>query len=90
LKLSQRRADAVKEYLATKGVNPSTLTAKGFGKSDPIASNKTAEGRAENRRVAFRITNVPAHVHVTTEGATQATTEAAEQKATPSPGPSNP
>ncbi len=79
LKLSQRRADAVKDYLAGHGVDPATLTAKGFGKDDPIATNATAEGRAENRRVAFRVTQVPEHLHVTSGAATEATTEAAEK-----------
>ncbi len=50
-RLSERRANAVKAYLEQLGVAGSRLTAKGFGKSDPVASNDTAEGRAQNRRV---------------------------------------
>jgi outer membrane protein OmpA-like peptidoglycan-associated protein len=50
-RLSERRADAVKAYLEKLGVAGSRLTAKGFGKADPVASNDTAEGRAQNRRV---------------------------------------
>lgn len=50
-RLSMRRADAVKAYLEAHGVAGSRLTAKGFGKNDPVASNATAEGRAQNRRV---------------------------------------
>ena len=50
-KLSERRANAVREYMVSKGISSSRLTTRGFGKSKPIASNKTAEGRAENRRV---------------------------------------
>jgi len=79
LKLSQRRAEAVKAYLASQGVNAASLTAKGFGEASPVASNKTAEGRAENRRVAFRVSNAPAALHVVNEGATKSDTAAAEQ-----------
>ena len=79
LNLSQRRAEAVKDYLVSKGVSPSNLTAKGYGKAKPIVSNDTAEGRAQNRRVAFELTNVPAHVNVVNENASAASTEAAQQ-----------
>jgi len=51
LKLSQRRADAVKNYLISKGISPDRLEAIGYGETRPIASNKTAAGRAKNRRV---------------------------------------
>lgn len=78
-KLSQRRADAVLQYLVSRGVNGSALTARGYGPASPIASNATAEGRAQNRRVAFVVTNAPEHVNVQTEQATPASTEAAEQ-----------
>jgi OOP family OmpA-OmpF porin len=78
LKLSQRRADAVKSYLISKGANGTTLTARGYGKSQPLASNSTKEGRAQNRRVAFEITNPPPHVKVEVKDATPASTEAAE------------
>ena len=79
LGLSQRRADAVRAYLISKGLSRSVLTAKGYGKSKPIASNATAEGRAQNRRVAFEVTNGFAHVHVIKEDASDASTEAAKQ-----------
>ncbi len=49
--LSERRANAVKDYLTGKGVKASRLTARGYGESRPVASNDTDEGRAENRRV---------------------------------------
>lgn len=55
LKLSQLRADSVKSYLESKGVNASKITATGFGEAKPIASNDTDEGRAKNRRVDFII-----------------------------------
>jgi OOP family OmpA-OmpF porin len=51
MRLSQRRADAVKSYLVSRGVSASRLTTEGFGFDKPVASNSTAEGRAQNRRV---------------------------------------
>jgi outer membrane protein OmpA-like peptidoglycan-associated protein len=50
-RLSQQRADAVRSYLGSQGVNSSTITTQGFGPSNPIASNETASGRQQNRRV---------------------------------------
>lgn len=55
-KLSEQRAASVKAYLASKGLNVSRFTSKGMGISDPIASNETTEGKAQNRRVEFAIT----------------------------------
>jgi OOP family OmpA-OmpF porin len=78
LGLSQRRAAAVKAYLISKGLNATALTAQGYGKAKPIASNDTAEGRAQNRRVAFEVTNGFAHVIVVKEGASDASTQAAK------------
>jgi OOP family OmpA-OmpF porin len=77
LNLSQRRADSAKAYLVTKGIDASTLTARGYGEADPVASNATAEGRAQNRRVEFEVRNAPAHVTVESPGASRASTEAA-------------
>lgn len=51
LGLSQRRAEAVRDYLIRQGVAADRLTAKGYGESMPVADNKTAEGRFKNRRV---------------------------------------
>ena len=53
--LSQSRADAVKAYLVSKGVSDGTMTAEGHGSDDPVADNKTAAGRAKNRRVELKI-----------------------------------
>jgi outer membrane protein OmpA-like peptidoglycan-associated protein len=55
-KLSQRRAEAVRDYLIKKGVAAERLVAQGFGPDRPIADNKTAKGRAANRRVEFLTT----------------------------------
>jgi len=49
--LSERRAGSVREFLAEQGVSPSSISARGFGKTQPVASNETAEGRQRNRRV---------------------------------------
>ncbi|MGH8307667.1 MAG: OmpA family protein [Gammaproteobacteria bacterium] len=57
LTLSQRRAEAVMKYLVDHGIDASRLTAKGYGEADPVASNKTKQGRARNRRVELRVTN---------------------------------
>lgn len=53
--LSQGRVDSVMRYLMAQGVDPTRLVAKGYGETQPIASNTTAEGKAENRRVEFKI-----------------------------------
>lgn len=55
LSLSRERAEAVKAYLVSEGVNASKIEAVGYGSTQPIASNKTAEGRQQNRRVEFNI-----------------------------------
>jgi outer membrane protein OmpA-like peptidoglycan-associated protein len=55
LTLSQRRANAVKTYLSSIGVNSAIITSKGFGESEPVASNDTIEGRAQNRRITFSV-----------------------------------
>jgi outer membrane protein OmpA-like peptidoglycan-associated protein len=57
LNLSQKRADAVKQYLVNSNIDSSRIIAKGYGEADPIASNKTAGGRAENRRIEFHRLN---------------------------------
>ena len=53
--LSQRRAQSVMDYLVSHGVDSGMLRVRGYGETNPIASNATAAGRAENRRVTLRI-----------------------------------
>jgi outer membrane protein OmpA-like peptidoglycan-associated protein len=53
LKLSQQRADAVKEQLIKLGIAAARLTAKGYGETKPIGDNNSLDGKANNRRVEF-------------------------------------
>ena len=57
LKLSQRRAEAVRTYLIKSGITSDRMVAKGYGETVPIADNRTTEGRSQNRRVEFVITS---------------------------------
>jgi outer membrane protein OmpA-like peptidoglycan-associated protein len=57
LELSQRRAEAVRQYLIKGGIDPGRVSAVGIGEEEPIASNQTPEGRATNRRIEFRRLN---------------------------------
>lgn len=54
-RLSQRRADAVRQYLVQHGIPSGRVTSEGFGESRPVASNDTEDGRAQNRRVELRV-----------------------------------
>ncbi|KRC81214.1 OmpA family protein [Sphingomonas sp. Root241] len=58
LDLSQRRASAVADYLTMRGVQSARLGTRGFGESQPIASNDTEEGKAANRRVEIKLVPV--------------------------------
>jgi len=55
MKLSQDRADAVKAYLVSKGINADRITAEGFGDTMPIGDNKTASGRTKNTRIEIKM-----------------------------------
>ena len=55
--LSQKRADTVVQYMISQGVKPSLISAQGFGDANPVASNDTPEGRAQNRRVELTLAN---------------------------------
>ena len=57
IKLSQQRADAAKTYLVNKGIAADRISTQGFGSTRPIASNKTKEGRAKNRRIEMKLSN---------------------------------
>ena len=59
MKLSQQRADAVRDYLTGQGVPADTVTAVGLGKADPVASNDTGAGRQRNRRVDMVVSGEP-------------------------------
>jgi len=59
LKLSQQRADAVRDYLVSQNVPAETVSAVGLGKEDPVASNDTAAGRQQNRRVDMVVSGEP-------------------------------
>lgn len=76
-KLSQRRADAVRTYLISKGVDASHMVAKGYGESQPISSNESPEGRADNRRVEFKLLDKPSFVKVYNEESSRASKTAA-------------
>jgi OmpA-OmpF porin, OOP family len=56
-RLSQRRAESVRQFLVAEGIDATRLTAKGYGEANPVDSNETTEGRAKNRRVAFKVTS---------------------------------
>ena len=53
--LSEKRANSVKNYLVKNGIDGSRLTAVGFGNSKPIGDNNTVMGKAENRRIEFKV-----------------------------------
>jgi len=53
--LSQKRAENVMEFLLSQGVKPDLISAQGFGDGNPVASNDTAQGRAQNRRVELSV-----------------------------------
>jgi chemotaxis protein MotB len=53
--LSQKRADTVMQFMLSKGANPKLISAHGFGEANPVASNDTASGKAQNRRVELTV-----------------------------------
>ena len=55
MKLSIRRAEFVRQYLEQAGIDSARLTIRGFGESQPVASNETIAGRTENRRVELKV-----------------------------------
>ena len=73
--LSQKRADAVRDYMIAKGVDFQRLTAVGYGQEQPIADNATKAGRAKNRRVEFKINFEEVHYETVLEHADPQPTE---------------
>jgi outer membrane protein OmpA-like peptidoglycan-associated protein len=71
LKLSQQRADSVRDYLVAQGVPAPGVTSIGLGKADPVATNDTAAGRQQNRRVELVVSGEPIGVEVPTAPAQQ-------------------
>ena len=67
-KLSEERADAVRDYLVAQNVADSNVTAAGYGKSDPMADNSTNAGRAENRRVQLVVSGASIGVQQSAPG----------------------
>jgi outer membrane protein OmpA-like peptidoglycan-associated protein len=55
LELSKNRAEAVKQYLISKGINGARVSTIGYGETKPVASNASSDGRAKNRRTEIRI-----------------------------------
>ncbi|MBL4586923.1 MAG: OmpA family protein [Flavobacteriales bacterium] len=54
-RLSENRAKAVKEYLASQSISEKRLQYKGYGETEPVDSNETPQGRANNRRTEFKV-----------------------------------
>jgi len=71
MKLSAQRANAVREYLVSQGVPEEQLTSRGYGETQPVADNKTEEGRAQNRRVVMNVLENPGDVDVKVEPPTR-------------------
>lgn len=63
-RLSQQRADAVREYLLAQAVPESQVIARGYGESQPVGDNGTPEGRAQNRRVVMKVLRNPGRLNV--------------------------
>jgi outer membrane protein OmpA-like peptidoglycan-associated protein len=85
-KLSEERADAVRQFLVGQSVADSNITAQGYGKSDPIADNSTNSGRAQNRRVQLVVSGSAIGIDGSTPGAQSSADPA---PAAPSPAPAS-
>jgi outer membrane protein OmpA-like peptidoglycan-associated protein len=72
--LSERRAQTVRDYLVQQGISPDAIAASGFGKSEPVASNDTPEGRQQNRRVELVLSGDAIGSSTGIESATTAST----------------
>ncbi|HEX4663844.1 MAG TPA: OmpA family protein [Terriglobales bacterium] len=67
-RLSEQRAMTVRDYLTAQGINMNSVTAQGFGQNDPVASNGTASGRQQNRRVQMVVSGEPIGEVASAEG----------------------
>jgi outer membrane protein OmpA-like peptidoglycan-associated protein len=68
--LSERRADSVRSFLMQEGIAAESISARGFGESQPVATNETAVGRQQNRRVELVVSGEPIGTSGTATGAT--------------------
>jgi outer membrane protein OmpA-like peptidoglycan-associated protein len=75
-KLSEERADGVRQYLVAQSVPDGNITAKGYGKSDPVADNSTNGGRAQNRRVELVVSGAAIGIEQSAPGAVSQTSPA--------------
>ena len=69
--LSEKRAEAVRDYLTSQGVSMTNISAAGYGMNDPVADNSTSQGRAENRRVQLVVSGSSIGVQESAPGTTQ-------------------
>jgi outer membrane protein OmpA-like peptidoglycan-associated protein len=86
MKLSQKRADSVREYLIGQGIGSDLVTSQGFGKADPVADNKTSAGRQQNRRVELVVSGeiIGTNINqIRTQSTTTTTDQAPAQPAAP-------
>jgi hypothetical protein len=67
-RLSEQRSMTVRDYLTAQGINMNNVTAQGFGQNDPVASNATASGRQQNRRVQMVVSGEPIGEVASAEG----------------------
>jgi outer membrane protein OmpA-like peptidoglycan-associated protein len=89
-KLSQQRADGVRDYLVQQSVPDANITAQGFGMSHPIADNSTNAGRAQNRRVELVVSGDAIGIQESAPGASSDTAPAPAGQPAPPPPPQNP
>jgi outer membrane protein OmpA-like peptidoglycan-associated protein len=90
-KLSEQRADAVREFLVAQSVADANITAQGYGKSNPIADNSSNSGRAQNRRVELVVSGSAIGIEGSAPGAQSSTSPAQETNPAPqSQGVANP
>lgn len=89
-KLSENRADAVRDFLVSQGVSQDNITATGYGKTHPVADNGTAAGRAQNRRVNLVVSGAAIGVQETSPDQAPASAAPAPPPPPPNTGVSNP